>query len=293
MSRSAPFRPFWLVCLLTVAAPHAVGQTTVETTEYEPEVGQQGKDVVWVPTHPAMVEKMLNMAQVTARDVVFDLGSGDGRLVIAAAGRGAEAWGFEYNPRMVELSRRAAQAAGMAERARFVQGDLFTADLKRATVVTMFLLPELNVRLRPKLLQLEPGTRIVSNSFDMDEWQADESAEVSDCDIYCVAYLWIVPARVAGTWQLPDGRLSLTQRFQMVSGTYTSGGANVPIQEARLRGDRLQFRAGEERFVGRVLGDRIEGTRRFAERNADWSAWRIEPARAAAAEPEPAAQAQP
>jgi SAM-dependent methyltransferase len=201
---------------------------------FEPTVGQEGKDVVWVPTSDAMVEAMLDIASVKAGDSLIDLGSGDGRTVIAASKRGATAVGFEFNPDMVALSRKRAAAAN-ASRATFVQGDLFEADLSKATVITMFLLPDINLRLRPRLLELRPGTRIVSNSFNMEEWKADDFREVpvgETCKNYCTALLWIVPAQVGGTWNLPDGPLELKQTFQQVEGTL--GGR--PIADTLLWG---------------------------------------------------------
>src|SRR6516165_10721588 len=188
--------------------------------DYEPSVGQQGKDVVWVPTPQALVEKMLDMAKVTPKDYVIDLGSGDGRTVITAAKRGAKALGIEYNPDMVDLSKRNAAKEQVSDKASFVKADLFEADLSPATVITMFLLPDINLRLRPKILNLKPGTRIVSNSFTMGDWTADDTVVVKEgCVSYCTAYLWIVPAKVEGSWQLPDGELTLTQTYQMISGT--------------------------------------------------------------------------
>src|SRR5262244_1906615 len=176
--------------------------------EYEPSVGQEGKDVVWVPTPQALVDKMLDMAKVTPKDYVIDLGSGDGRTVITAAKRGAKALGIEYNPDMVELSKRNAAKEGVSDKAQFVKADLFESDFSKAQVITMFLLPSINLKLRPRILDLKPGTRIVSNTFDMDKWEPDETAEISPaegCTSYCKAHLWIVPAKIAGTWKLPDG----------------------------------------------------------------------------------------
>jgi 16S rRNA G966 N2-methylase RsmD len=224
---------------------------------YEPTVGQAGKDVVWVPTPQAVVDKMLDLTHVTANDFVIDLGSGDGRTVITAAKRGAHAIGIEYNPDMVELSKRNAAAAGVSDKASFVKADLFQTDLSKATVITMFLLPTINMQLRPKLLELKPGTRIASNSFTMEDWEADESVTVSECESsWCTAHFWIVPAKVEGTWQLQQGDLKLTQKFQMVSGTL---GAK-PITEGRLRGDELTFNVGGARYTGRVNGTVIRGT---------------------------------
>src|SRR5947207_15556951 len=191
---------------LTLAA--AASQTTAPQKPYKPESGQPGKDVVWVPTSQALVEKMLEMAQVTPQDYVIDLGSGDGRTVIAAAKRGARAHGIEYNPDMVELSKRNAQEAGVAERATFEQADLFESDFSKATVITMFLLPSINMRLRPTILNLRPGTRIVSNSFNMEDWEPDGVETLTrDCSSWCTALLWIVPAKVDGTWHLGADQL--------------------------------------------------------------------------------------
>jgi SAM-dependent methyltransferase len=226
-------------------------------------VGQSGKDVVWVPTPQALVDKMLDMAEVTPADIVMDLGSGDGRTVITAAKRGATASGIEYEPEMVELSKRNAAAAGVSDRATFVKADLFQTDLSKATVITMFLLQRINLELRPKLLDLKPGTRIVSNSFTMDDWEADEIGTVTEgCETWCRALMWIVPAKAAGTWKLPQGDLVLTQQFQMISGTLGS----TPIADGRLRGDAIVFTANGVRYEGRVNGDAMQGM-------ADGKAW--------------------
>jgi SAM-dependent methyltransferase len=225
--------------------------------QYEPSVGQAGKDVVWVPTPDPVVQKMLDLAKVTSQDVVIDLGSGDGRTVIAAAKRGARAFGIEYNPDMVELSKRNAAAAGVADKATFMKADLFESDFSKATVITMFLLPTINMQLRPKLLELKPGTRIASNSFTMEDWETDETVTVNECESsWCTAHFWIVPAKVEGLWQLPEGELKLTQKFQMVSGTLGS----TPISGGRLRGDELTFSVGPARYTGRVNGTVIRGT---------------------------------
>ncbi|HWO41917.1 MAG TPA: class I SAM-dependent methyltransferase [Candidatus Eisenbacteria bacterium] len=249
--------------------------------QYEPRVGQEGKDVVWVPTPQALVEKMLDLAKVTPEDYVIDLGSGDGRTVIAAAKRGARALGIEYNPEMVELSKRNAAKAGVQERATFVRGDLFEADLSQATVITMFLLPDINLKLRPKLLDLKPGTRIVSNSFTMGEWKADEEATVKNgCASYCTALLWVVPAKVEGTWNTPEGELMLKQSFQMVSGALKAGNVVTPVANGRLNGDQISFTAGGAQYTGRVQGDRIEGTITSGTATMQWSALRSQAARA-------------
>ena len=261
---------------LAVVVPVAAQQPVAPAPEapkpdvaFEPEVGQEGKDVVWVPTAQSLVDKMLDMANVTPKDYVIDLGSGDGRTVITAAKRGVRALGIEYNPDMVELSRRNAAKAGVSELAKFEKADLFKTDFSKATVITMFLLPEINMQLRPKILNLRPGTRIVSNSFDMEDWKADQTAEVDeDCETYCEAFLWIVPAKVEGVWQLPQGELKLKQSFQMLSGTLSFRGRDVPIEKGKLTGDRFSFQVGNLEYKGQVNGDSIQGsvTRRWSAR---------------------------
>jgi precorrin-6B methylase 2 len=240
---------------------------------YEPEVGQAGKDVVWVPTPQALVEKMLDMAKVTPKDFVIDLGSGDGRTVITAAKRGATAKGIEYNPDMVELSKRNAEKEGVAGKATFEKADLFQSDFSKAQVVTMFLLPTINMKLRPTILNLKPGTRIVSNSFTMEDWQADETATVDkDCTSWCTAYLWIVPAKVAGTWTMPAGTLTLKQTFQMVSGTL---GAQQ-IQEGKVTGEDISFKVGGVTYTGKIAGNTMSGSASGAS-NGNWTATRQGP----------------
>jgi SAM-dependent methyltransferase len=212
------------------------------------------------------------MAKVTKDDFVMDLGSGDGRTVITAAKRGARAVGIEYNPDMVELSKRNAQEAGVGSRAQFMKADLFETDFSKATVITMFLLPDINLKLRPKILDLKPGTRVVSNSFTMGEWTADETASVGDgCTSWCTAYLWIVPAKVDGTWKLAQGELRLKQQFQKVSGTLRTEGKTLALQDGKLRGDEIMFTAGGVRYTGKVNGGRIQG---LARNGTPWSATR-------------------
>src|SRR5918996_72513 len=226
-------RPFLRYLLLSLSlaflAPEVHGQTQPAKNEYQPQVGQDGKDVVWVPTPQELVEKMLDMGKVTPNDYVIDLGSGDGRTVITAAKRGARALGIEYNPDMVELSKRNAAKEGVGDKAQFMKADLFESDFSHATVITMFLLSSINMKLRPKILNLKPGTRIVSNSFDMEQWKPDETATAEGCSNWCTAYLWIVPAKANGTWKLPNGELTLKQTFQMISGTLKSGNVIAPI----------------------------------------------------------------
>src|SRR5688572_6356556 len=248
-----------LVCLcISLAGQYVHAQPA---KDYEPRVGQEGKDVIWVPTPQALVDKMLDMAKVTSRDYVIDLGSGDGRTVITAAKRGVKALGIEYNPDMVELSKRNAAKEGVSDRASFMKADLFETDFSQATVITMFLLPDINIRLRPKILDLRPGTRIVSNSFTMGDWTADDTVIVKNgCVSYCTAYLWIVPAKVEGTWQLGGGELILKQTYQMISGSLRSGGKTVQIANGKLKGDQIMFNAGGSVYTGRVNGNGMEGT---------------------------------
>jgi precorrin-6B methylase 2 len=243
--------------VLVLLAPSTTFAQSAQSETFQPTVGQPGKDVVWVPTPQELVEKMLDLAKVTKQDFLMDLGSGDGRTVIAAAKRGLRAQGVEYNPDMVALSQRNAKEAGVSDRAQFVKADLFETDFSKANVVTMFLLPSINLRLRPKILEMRAGTRIVSNTFTMDDWQADESSTVDgDCTSWCTAHLWIVPAKVEGTWQIAQGPLTLAQKYQMVSGTLGS----TPITDGRLRGDELTFTVGSAKYTGRVNGNTISGS---------------------------------
>jgi SAM-dependent methyltransferase len=266
-------RRYVLALSLSLAIACGFTQAQESAREYQPQVGQEGKDVVWVPTPQSVVEKMLELAKVTPRDYVIDLGSGDGRTVIAAAKRGARALGIEYNPEMVELSKRNAAKEGVSDRATFAKADLFESDFSQATVLTMFLLPDINLKLRPKILDLKPGTRIVSNSFTMGEWKADEEATVKDgCASYCTALLWIVPAKVEGTWKVPQGELTLKQSFQMISGTLKSGNLAAPITNGRLNGDQISFTAGGAQYTGRVSGNTIEGTVKSGGTNMNWTA---------------------
>ena len=258
VSRSVS-RPFLAACFVSLAA---IAQQAPETKEpFEPIEGQAGKDVVWVPTPLVLVEKMLDMARVTPRDFVMDLGSGDGRNIIAAAKRGARALGVEYNPDMVELSRRNAAREGVADKAQFVQGDMYEADISQATVLALFLLTENLNRLAPKFLALKPGSRIVVNGFEIDDWKFDETGRAEgDCMSWCTAYLYIVPARVEGTWRLPQGgRLKLEQKFQQLTGTLTAGGTSTPITNGRLRGEQIRFTVGGTEYTGRVNGDTMSG----------------------------------
>lgn len=256
-----------LVAVLASAAL-SFAQQQAPAKPFEPSVGQAGKDVVWVPSPQALVDKMLDMAKVTAQDMVMDLGSGDGRTVITAAKRGATAIGVEYNPDMVALSQKNAQAAGVGSKASFMKADLFETDLSKATVITMFLLPQINLKLRPKLLDLKPGTRIVSNTFTMEDWTPDEEFDVSSgasgttaepCVSWCRALLWIIPAKVEGTWKLAQGELTLKQTFQNVSGTLKNGSTSAAVS-GKLNGDQITFSAGSTEYKGRVSGGSMQGT---------------------------------
>ena len=254
-----------------------VAQERQPGTVFVPEVGQQGKDVVWVPTPQELVNKMLQIAEVTADDYVIDLGSGDGRTVITAAKLGARATGIEYNPDMIALSKENARKEGVGEKAEFIQADLYETDLSKATVITMFLLPEINLKLRPRLLDLKPGTRIVSNTFKMAEWEADyEATTEENWNSWNTAFLWIVPAKVAGTWKLGKGELNLTQEFQFVRGTYNTGGKSYTITDGRLRGSSISFNINDEKYSGTVDNGIMKGTvtNASAGTKSDWIATR-------------------
>lgn len=256
-----------------VLAPAAWAQDRAQrgAETYQPIVGQEGKDVVWVPTPQALVEKMLDMAHVTPEDKLVDLGSGDGRTVITAAKRGLHARGIEYNPQMAELARRNAKEAGVADRATFITGDLFKVNFSDADVITMFLLPSINEQLRPRLLAMRPGTRIVSNSFRMGDWQPDQSQSVREgCDHYCTALLWIVPAKVEGTWRLGKQELRLKQKYQMLSGTLGS----ALITDARMNGNEISFQVNGATYTGTVNGKGMQGVV-SGDASGSWSATRL------------------
>ena len=267
MSAAQFLRRSWLTLVLCVVAAGVCAQPAKK--EFEPQVGQEGKDVIWVPTPQGLIDKMLDMTKVTPADYVIDLGSGDGRTVIAAAKRGARAQGIEYNPDMVELSKRNAEKAGVAGKANFAKADLFESDFAEATVITMYLLPTINIKLRPKILDLKPGTRIVSHAFTMDDWTADQTESFDGR----TAYMWIVPAKVEGTWQLAQGELALKQSFQMVTGTFKTGGSTVAVTNGKLRGDQLSFTASMIDYTGRVSGNGMEGTSKGAS-SGPWNATR-------------------
>ena len=236
--------------------------------DYTPQVGQAGKDVIWVPTPDALVNQMLVMAKVTSKDYVVDLGAGDGKIAIAAGKNfGATAIGIEYNPDMAKLGQCYAEAAGVADKVKIIRGDIFKEDFSKATVVTMYLLPELNLCVRHRLLAMTPGTRVTSHSFTMGEWQADEPFEVE----YRNAYLWIVPARVGGNWSFRGGNaeftLALSQSFQKIGGDVTIGGRKQPVVGASLKGNDIRFSFNDakgvtQHFSGTVQGNTITGSLR-------------------------------
>jgi precorrin-6B methylase 2 len=259
-----------LLTLVAVAVSFVTDGRAQQKEPFVPQVGQAGKDVVWVPTPPELVERMLDLAKVTPNDFVMDLGSGDGRNIIAAAKRGAQAVGVEYNPDMVTLSQRNATEAGVGTRATFVQGDMYEADISKANVLALFLLPSNMLRLRDKFLNLRPGSRIVSNTFGIEDWTADETVTIENCSAWCTALLWIVPAKVEGTWRLEQGELTLKQSYQMVSGML----GNVPIADGRLRGDQIRFTVGAAEYTGRVAGNRIQGTVQGGGSQTPWTATR-------------------
>jgi SAM-dependent methyltransferase len=255
-------------CLLTAAFAVDADARDRQDCErdYKPQVGQSGKDVVWVPTPDELVQRMLRMAKVTPQDLVYDLGAGDGKIAIAAGKLGANSVGIEYNPDMAKLAKCFVQAEGVGNKVKIIQGDIFKEDFSKATVVTMYLLPDLNLRLRPTILAMKPGTRVTSHQFTMGEWEADETSEFE----YRTAYLWIVPARVDGTWTLRDGNgatttVNLTQTFQKLSGEVVSGASRQPLVGATLRGDQLRFAFNDDKgatrtFNGTVRGNELTGT---------------------------------
>ncbi|MDP2238587.1 MAG: class I SAM-dependent methyltransferase [Burkholderiales bacterium] len=260
---------------LSLIAASVFAQAQPAKNEYEPQVGQEGKDVVWVPTPQTLVDRMLDMAKATPQDHLIDLGSGDGRTVITAAKRGIRAIGIEYNPDMVELSKRNAAKEGVSDKATFMKADLFESDFSKATVITMFLLPDINLKLRPKILDLRPGTRIVSNTFTMGEWKSDQTiSSDKECTSYCTAYLWIVPAKVEGSWRLAQGELTLKQEFQMVYGALKSGTGSTTIMNGKLNGDHIAFTLGGAHYTGRVSGNAMEGSVKTGSNAARWSATR-------------------
>ncbi len=265
MAHSLRSAAFVLVSLFVAAAAQA---------QFQPQVGQAGKDVIWVPTPDDVVERMLTMAQVTPQDLVMDLGAGDGKIAIMAARKfGARAIGIEYNPEMVKYANANAKAAGVAGeglgKALIRHGDIFATDFTQANVITLYLLPGLNMKLRPQLLSMRPGTRVVSHSFSMEDWEADEISTLDGRR----AYFWVVPANVMGNWSLelrgPGAAqkldLTLEQVFQKISGSVALGAMQAGLRAARLRGPAIGFSYVDQAalrrdFTGQVNGSRMEGS---------------------------------
>jgi len=255
------FRHYFVTMLLAsatvVVANPAFAQAPA--AEFKPQVGQAGKDVIWVPTPKSLVEKMLKMADINSNDYVIDLGSGDGITVITAAKQfGVRALGIEYNPDMVELAKRNAQKEGVGERAEFVRGDIFQTDFSKATILTMYLLPYLNMKLRPTILNMKPGTRVVAHAFTMEDWSPDQTDSAEGR----TAYLWIVPAKVDGRWRIGQNEIELKQKFQTFEGTYRNGDTTYRLTHTNLRGEQISFNAGSASYTGRVTGSTIQGTMR-------------------------------
>jgi len=220
---------------------------------------------------------MMEIAKVTPDDFVIDLGSGDGRTVITAAKIGAKALGIEYNPDMVELSKENARKEGLTGKAEFIKADLYETDLSEATVITMFLLPEINLKLRPRLLDLKPGTRIVSNTFTMGEWKADvEVTTEENWNSWNTAFLWIIPAKVGGIWKLGNGELNLNQEYQYFSGTYSTGSRSFSLTDGKLEGDAISFMVNGDLYTGRVFEKVMKGTvvNAASGTKSDWTASR-------------------
>jgi hypothetical protein len=280
----------FITALLAALALGLPGAAAAQSKEFTPSVGQEGKDVIWVPTPQALVDRMLDMAKLTANDIHYDLGSGDGRTVITAAKRGAQAVGVEFNPDMVALSERAAAKEDVSDKAKFINGDIFQTDFSHATVVTLYLLPSLNLKLRPTILRMKPGTRIVSHAFSMDDWQPDQTENVEGR----TAYLWIVPAQVEGTWRWSvagsgqkEYELVLRQQFQKVEGlARLDNGKMGQLRNVKLSGDQLSFSIHEiagtsgtirRDYTGRVSGNTIQGVFKLTDTGAEviWTATRV------------------
>jgi precorrin-6B methylase 2 len=267
------FNKLILLAIFSCFIPFTLlSQNEVENKEFVPHEGQAGKDVIWVPTPNSLIKAMLDKAKVGPGDFLVDLGSGDGRIVIEAAKRGARAVGIEYNPDMVKLSEESAKREGVADKAKFYNMDLFEYDFSEATVVSMYLLSELNLRLRPKLLEMKPGTRIVSNTFNLGAWQsdaeiyADASKDDNSDDNHAaynwdwMGYYWVVPAKVEGNWKFRDGNLNLEQNFQLFHGNYNFDGKSVRIENGKLTGNGITFSIDGVTYNGLVNNKKITGT---------------------------------
>ncbi len=251
----------WPLALVATAVVAASALAQQPAKQYEPQRGQAGKDVIWIPSPQALVDRMLEIAKVTPQDYVIDLGSGDGRTVITAAKLGAKAHGIEYNPDMAAYAKRKAKEAGVEGKATFANADIFQSDFSQATVVTLFLLPALNVKLRPIILKMKAGTRVVSNSFDMGDWEPEQTVEAKgECTSYCRAFLWIVPANASGSWKSGDRTFTFDQKYQMVAGKISAGNVITPITNGRFLGPELKFTAAGTQYAVKVDGDTMKGT---------------------------------
>jgi len=281
--RAAPILAAALLASALVVDSAFVAQAAGPAKDYAPSVGQEGKDVIWVPTPQALVDRMLEIAGTKPTDYVVDLGSGDGRTVITAAKKyGARALGIEYNPDMVELAKRNAEKEGVSDKAQFMKADIFQTDFSKATVLTLYLLPSLNVKLRPTILNMRPGTRVVSHAFTMDDWQADQ-VESADGR---TAYMWIVPAKVGGTWKIDVAgggarsyEATFVQQYQNIGGSAKADGRNVQFSNGKLRGETINFTIADDSnvrrdFTGRVNGNKIEGTVKTGSAESRWTAIR-------------------
>ena len=258
---------FLLYVLLASWLNLAFASTTTNSAEYKPKVGQEGKDVIWVPTPEGLIDKMLAAAKVNDKDTLFDLGAGDGIIAITAARKyGAKSVGIEYNPDMAQFARRKVAEAGLTDKVKIITGDIFQEDFSSATVVTLYLMPHLNMKLRPILLKMKPGTRVVSNTFTMGDWEPDETV----FDQHWKGFFWVVPAQIEGAWVMTgmEGgplRLNLSQSFQNIGGTLTRGGQTLALVGAKLRGDEVKFQfitpdRKVHAFSGRLEGRRLTGT---------------------------------
>jgi hypothetical protein len=265
-----------IVVAASIVSFAAIGGAPAEKANkpFEPTPGMPGKDSVWVPTPLATLEKMFDMAKLTPKDFVIDLGSGDGRAIIAAGKRGARGVGVEWNDDLIAVSNKTAAEAGVSHLAKFVKHDMFTYDISEATVMALFMLPDQLGKLAPKFLDLRPGSRIVMNGFTIPGWTPDETGKATgDCGSWCTSHLYYVPAKVAGTWRLGDGDLTLTQNFQMLTGTLTADGKSTPISNGRMNGEEITFSVGDAKYTGRVKGNTISGEITGAS-STNWSATR-------------------
>ena len=255
-----------LLSALLISGMNFAYSTTPAAPTYTPVQGQAGKDVIWIPTPEGLIDKMLTTAKVTDKDTLFDLGAGDGISAITAARKyGAQSVGIEFNPDMAQFARRKVAEAGMTDKVRIITGDIFQEDFSSATVVTLYLMPHQNLKLRPTLLKMKPGTRVVSHAFTMGDWEPDEIMSFN----HTQGYFWVVPAQIEGSWVMNglDGgpfRVNLSQSFQNIGGTLTRGGQTFSMLGAKLRGDEVKFQfitpdRKVHAFSGRLDGGRLTG----------------------------------